>query len=105
MFDTWKHLDLLQKKLDSKNMLSSGRKLFETDIDNLNVKVIVGHNNTLKSQKHIHENRFYIANTEEYYENKGSKEYTFADFVKYLQEEDKFDEFKWRIEEKLLGDV
>lgn len=105
MFDVWKNLDLMHKNLALKNKLSSGRRLFETNIDNLNIKVIVGYNNSLKSQKHIHENRFFIANNDEYYENRGSTEYEFVDFVKYLQEEDKFDEFKWRLEEKLIVDI
>ncbi|MBC8427421.1 MAG: hypothetical protein H8D97_00870 [Proteobacteria bacterium] len=102
MFDTWKNLNLLHEKLDKKNMLFSGRRLFKTDIDNiLHIDIIVGYNNTIRSQKHIHENKFYIKD----YENQKCTEYKFVDFVKYLQQLELFDEFKFRLEEKLLIDV
>jgi hypothetical protein len=106
MFDTWQNLDLLHKKLDDKNMLSYGRKIFETSIDGMAIMVRIGLNNSTTSQKHIHENQFYLGKFDK---PNSSANYDdnieFVEFVKTLQELELFDEFKFRLEEKLLTDV
>lgn len=99
MFDTWKILDLLHKKLDEKNQLKSGRKLFDTTIEDLRILIYVGYKNNLESQKHIHENVFLINSIDK------EEKCTFVEFVKLLQSKEIFDDFKFQLEEKLLGDL
>jgi hypothetical protein len=102
MFDTLKNLELLQNKLKKKHQNQiTGRNLLETEIEHMKILIRVGYVNQLQSQKHIHENEFFISHT-----SGGSYEsYKFPNFYKKLQEENLFDEFKFRLEEKLLTDV
>ena len=102
MFDTLHNLELLQNKLKKKHQNQiTGRNLFETKIEHMKILIRVGYVNSLQSQKHIHENEFYIWNNSgDQYNN-----YKFPDFYKELKKEELFEEFKFRLEEKLLTDV
>jgi hypothetical protein len=106
MFDIMKNLDMLQQRLAKKNRLNTGRKLFEGNFDKYRVEIIVGYQygmNDPASKRHIFKNRFFLTEIE-----KGGRSinyYELGEFITLLHKRELFDEFKFTLEEKLLGDV
>jgi hypothetical protein len=106
MFDIMKNLDMLQERLKKKNRLSTGRKLFKGTFDKYKIEIIVGYQygiNDPASKRHIFKNRFYLSDIDK--DARSINYYELGEFITLLHKRELFDDFKFTLEEKLLGDV